>query len=52
MKWTNVKIMLLDRQFKRLSEEKERTGSSIAELIRRAVDNTYPEPEKTVKGKL
>lgn len=39
-------IYLLERQMKRLQKESERTGSSIAELIRRAIDKVYPEKEQ------
>jgi len=42
MGWVGEAAWLLKRQFTRLTEEKQRTGSSIAELIRRAVDNTLP----------
>jgi hypothetical protein len=31
---------------KRLEEESKKTGASIAELVRRAIDNTYPEKLK------
>jgi hypothetical protein len=39
-------IYLLARQVKRLAGESKKTGSSSAELIRRAIDIVYP-PEKT-----
>jgi hypothetical protein len=35
-------IYLLDRQIKRLEAESLKTGSSVAELIRRAIDAVYP----------
>jgi len=41
-------IYLLKRQVKRLEEESKKTGSSAAELIRRAIDTVYP-PESTKK---
>jgi len=31
---------------KRLEEESNKTGASLAELVRRAIDNTYPEKQK------
>ena len=33
-------------EMKRLEEESRRTGASLAELVRRAIDNTYPEKAK------
>ena len=36
-----MQITLDDRQYERLRREAERTGVSIAELIRRAVDRSY-----------
>ena len=36
-----MQITLDDRQYERLRREAERTGASIAELIRRAVDRSY-----------
>ena len=36
-----MQITLDDRRYERLREEAERTGASIAELIRRAVDAKY-----------
>jgi hypothetical protein len=36
-----MQITLDDRQYERLRSEAERTGASIAELIRRAVDARY-----------
>jgi hypothetical protein len=36
-----MQITLDDRQYDRLREEAERTGASIAELIRRAVNRAY-----------
>jgi hypothetical protein len=44
--WISFKLQLLPRQFKRLEAERKQTGSPIAELIRRAVDITYPEEGK------
>jgi predicted DNA-binding protein len=43
-------IYLLPRQVERLEAESEKTGSSVAELIRRAIDAVYadaiaPEPK-------
>jgi len=35
-------LSLLPRQMKRLEQESARTGASLAELVRRAIDNTYP----------
>jgi len=39
-----TQITLTDRQYARLRDESERTGSSLAELIRRAVDREYEQP--------
>jgi hypothetical protein len=39
-------LSLLPRQMKRLEEESRKTGASLAELVRRAIDNTYPENAK------
>jgi hypothetical protein len=36
-----MQITLDDRQYQRLRAEAERTGASIAELVRRAVDARY-----------
>ena len=36
-----MQITLDDRQYERLRREAERTGASLAELIRRAVDRAY-----------
>jgi len=36
-----MQITLDDRRYERLRQEAERTGASIAELIRRAVDARY-----------
>ena len=36
-----MQITLDDRQYDRLREEADRTGASIAELIRRAVNRAY-----------
>ena len=36
-----MQITLDDDQYERLREEAERTGASLAELIRRAVDEKY-----------
>ena len=44
-------LSLLPRQMKRLEAESKATGSSIAELVRRAVDAVYPEKEKAVAAK-
>jgi hypothetical protein len=41
-----MNVYLLPRQLKRLEVESKKTGSSVAELIRRAVDNVYPEDKK------
>jgi len=46
-----MQITLDDRQYERLRAEAERTGASLAELIRRAVDRTYG-AERTVEDKL
>ena len=37
-----MQITLDDRQYERLRQEAERTGASIAELIRRSIDQTLP----------
>jgi hypothetical protein len=36
-----MQITLDDRQYERLRREAERTGASLAELIRRAIDRSY-----------
>ena len=36
-----TQITLTDEQYERLQAEVERTGSSMAELVRRAIDRTY-----------
>ena len=36
-----TQITLDDRQYERLRQESERSGASLAELIRRAIDRTY-----------
>lgn len=36
-----MQITLADRQYERLRREAERTGASLAELVRRAVDRAY-----------
>ena len=41
-----MNVFLLPRQMKRLEDESKQTGSSVAELIRRAVDAMYPEEPK------
>jgi hypothetical protein len=46
-----MQITLDDRQYERLNREAERTGASLAELIRRAVDRAYG-AELTVDEKL
>ena len=46
-----MQITLDDRQYERLRREAERTGASIAELMRRAVDRAYG-AELTVEEKL
>ena len=45
VKKIRMNVFLLPRQMKRLEEESEKTGSSVAELIRRAIDGAYPEKE-------
>ena len=40
-----VNVYLLARQLKRLEAESKRTGSSVAELVRKAIDAVYPEKE-------
>ncbi len=46
-----MQITLDDRQYERLRQESERTGASLAELIRRAVDAKYRH-DLTVEEKL
>ena len=46
-----MQITLDERQYERLRREAERTGASIAELVRRAVDRAYG-AELTVEEKL
>jgi hypothetical protein len=36
-----MQITLDDRQYERLRQEADRTGASLAELVRRAVDRAY-----------
>jgi hypothetical protein len=36
-----MQVTLADRQYERLRREAERTGASLAELVRRAVDRAY-----------
>jgi hypothetical protein len=45
-----VNIYLLRRHLERLDREKERSGSSISEILRKLIDDTYPE-EGIVKKK-
>ncbi len=46
-----TQITLDDRQYERLRRESDRTGASLAELIRRAIDRTYG-AEGTLEDKL
>ena len=46
-----MQITLEERQYERLRQEAERTGASIAELVRRAIDRAYGS-ELTVEEKL
>jgi hypothetical protein len=46
-----MQITLDDRQYERLRREAERSGASIAELVRRAIDRAYGS-ELTVEEKL
>lgn len=39
-----TQITLSDRQYARLKEESARTGASLAELVRRAVEESYGSP--------
>jgi Ribbon-helix-helix protein, copG family len=41
-----MNVYLLPRQLKRLETESKKTGSSVAELIRRAIDAAYPDEVK------
>jgi uncharacterized small protein (DUF1192 family) len=41
-----MNVFLLQRQLKRLEAESKKTGSSVAELIRRAIDAMFPEGKK------
>jgi hypothetical protein len=46
-----TQITLTDRQHARLRDEATRTGLSLAELVRRAVDHVYrPNARPTVQG--
>jgi hypothetical protein len=44
-----MNVFLLPRQLKRLEYESKQSGSSVAELIRRAIDAIYPEEETKKK---
>jgi hypothetical protein len=44
-----MNVYLLPRQLRRLEAESKHTGSSVAELIRRAIDGMYPEEESKKK---
>ncbi|PYU60726.1 MAG: hypothetical protein DMG55_09960 [Acidobacteria bacterium] len=44
-------LSLLPRQMKRLEEESRKTGASLAELVRRAIDKTYPVRRRAGKRK-
>jgi ribbon-helix-helix CopG family protein len=44
-----VNIYLLRRHLDRLDKEKERTGSSVSEILRKLIDETYPEVEPAKK---
>ena len=46
MKKVRVNVYLLARQLKRLEAESKQTGSSVAELVRKAIDAVYPEKGK------
>lgn len=41
-----MNVYLLKRQLERLEAESKTTGSSVAELIRRAIDAVYPQDHK------
>jgi hypothetical protein len=47
MRKIRMNVFLLERQQARLEEESERTGSSVAELIRRAIDMVYPDKSES-----
>jgi hypothetical protein len=47
MRKIRMNVFLLERQQTRLEEESERTGSSVAELIRRAIDMVYPDESES-----
>jgi hypothetical protein len=51
VKMHRTNLSLLPRQMKRLEEESKKTGASIAELVRRAIDNTYPIVKVKVVGR-
>ena len=40
-----TQITLTDAQYERLRAESKRTGASLSELVRRALDSTYRLPE-------
>lgn len=46
-----TQITLTDAQYERLQSESERTGLSMAELVRRAIDRTYT-PDDDVERRL
>lgn len=46
-----TQITLTDAQYERLQSESERTGLSMAELVRRAIDRTYL-PDDEVERRL
>lgn len=46
-----VNYHLTEAQLERLRAESERTGATVAELIRRAVDAAYPPGGGKAKGK-
>jgi hypothetical protein len=41
-----MNVYLLERQLKVLEDESKTSGSSVAELIRRAIDTVYKEHKK------
>jgi Ribbon-helix-helix protein, copG family len=47
MKKIRTNIYLLARQLKRLEAESKRSGSSVAELVRKAIDAVYPEGKQS-----
>ena len=51
VKMHRTNLSLLPRQMKRLREESAKTGATLAELVRRAVDAVYPEEKKAVAAK-